>query len=546
MMERLNRQPGIARVIQTLTVPELDLERIDSLMQELLKWIAIGVVVFAIAAIAIFDDSALLFFEWGLALVFVAAVLGLRKLKQPGLVSERVNLLLTAVTLYITLAIRAESLAFGYALAYMLPVAAAALLLTPGAGWVWAVIVTLLMLVRVMAAASNPDVIIGFGDVVASVAPLYLMAWLVWFLCRSFQQSRVKLRRQIDLGRTGVELGHMVTSALDTSAIIRQAVQMIQEAFDYFQVGLYTLDAESAFAVLADMAAKDAVDLVEKGQRVPLRGRTVLAFAINQKHPQALFSWREVKDAWGRDIEFTHKRSVARAELVIPLHVGDRVYGALDIHSTETDAFSEGDIHTLKGIGGNIANALEGALYYKDRIQVAQELEEAYTEVERKVEERTAELHHETVERERAQAESLRLQQEVIEVQKQALLELSTPIIPIMDRIIVMPLIGGIDSMRARDITRALLAGIREHRAKVVILDITGVSIVDSGVANHLNKTIQAARLKGARTIVTGISDAVAETIVDLGIDWGGIDTLNDLQTGLVAALDSMGIRLAR
>ncbi|MBN1179567.1 MAG: PAS domain S-box protein [Anaerolineae bacterium] len=143
-------------------------------------------------------------------------------------------------------------------------------------------------------------------------------------------------------------------------------------------------------------------------------------------------------------------------------------------------------------------------------------------------------------------AERARLQQEVIEAQQRTLEELSTPVIPIMDRILVMPLIGSIDSLRAKDITRALLRGIREQRAKVVILDVTGVPIVDSGVANHLNKTIQAARLKGARTIVTGISDAVAETIVDLGIDWSAIETLSDLQTGLLAALDSVGIVLAR
>ena len=98
--------------------------------------------------------------------------------------------------------------------------------------------------------------------------------------------------------------------------------------------------------------------------------------------------------------------------------------------------------------------------------------------------------------------------------------------------------------MRARDITRSLLAGISQQRAKVVILDITGVPLVDSGVANHLNKTIQAARLKGACTIVTGISDAVAETIVDLGIDWSEITTLSDLQTGLITALGSIGVRL--
>ena len=138
------------------------------------------------------------------------------------------------------------------------------------------------------------------------------------------------------------------------------------------------------------------------------------------------------------------------------------------------------------------------------------------------------------------------MQQEIIEAQTEALRDLSTPIIPVMERIIVMPLVGSIDSMRARDITRSLLAGIRDHRAKVLILDITGVPIVDSGVANHLNKTIQAARLKGAHTIVTGITDAVAETIVDLGIDWGGIDTLSDLRTGLIVALRSMGFHLTR
>ena len=154
-------------------------------------------------------------------------------------------------------------------------------------------------------------------------------------------------------------------------------------------------------------------------------------------------------------------------------------------------------------------------------------------------------ISRDTTEYKRAEEESARFQKEIIEAQKQALQELSTPIIPIMERIIVMPLIGVIDTRRARNITRRLLAGIREHRAKVVILDITGVPIVDSGVATYLNKTIQAARLKGAHTIVTGISDAVAETIVDLGIDWSSMETLSDLRTGLVVALNSMGIKLS-
>jgi PAS domain S-box-containing protein len=149
-------------------------------------------------------------------------------------------------------------------------------------------------------------------------------------------------------------------------------------------------------------------------------------------------------------------------------------------------------------------------------------------------------------ERKQAEAERERLQREIIEAQQRAIQELSTPVIPIMDRIIVMPLIGSIDSLRARDITRNLLAGISQHRAKVVILDVTGVGIMDTSIVNHLNKTIQAARLKGAQTIVTGVADAVAEAIVDSDIDWSGIITLSDLQTGLVTALGSLGVKLTK
>jgi anti-anti-sigma regulatory factor len=206
-----------------------------------------------------------------------------------------------------------------------------------------------------------------------------------------------------------------------------------------------------------------------------------------------------------------------------PMIVGDQVLGVITVQSYDTPyLYDEGNRDTLVAIANQASVALQNVKMIEN--------------LEQEVQERTAELCESLEKREQ-------LQQEIIEAQKQTLRELSTPIIPVMERIIVMPLIGDIDSRRARDITRGLLAGIRQHRARVVILDITGVSIIDTGVANHLNKTIQAARLKGARTIVTGISDAVAETIVDLGIDWTGIDTVSDLQTGLLAAMDEIGLR---
>ncbi len=138
--------------------------------------------------------------------------------------------------------------------------------------------------------------------------------------------------------------------------------------------------------------------------------------------------------------------------------------------------------------------------------------------------------------RKQADAEREKLQQQIIEAQQRAIKELAAPIIPITDRILAMPLIGSIDTLRARDIMHGLLGGIGHYHARVIILDITGVPIIDSNIADHLNKAIQAARLKGATVIITGISDAVAEEIVDLGLDWSNIETHRDLQSGLQAA----------
>jgi len=156
------------------------------------------------------------------------------------------------------------------------------------------------------------------------------------------------------------------------------------------------------------------------------------------------------------------------------------------------------------------------------------------------------EAYHNLTAYKQAEVERIKLQEEIIQAQQQAIQDLSTPVIPILDQIIIMPLVGSIDSTRAREIMRSLLAGISSHKAKIVIVDITGVPLIDTGVATYLTKAIQAAHLKGAQTIVTGISEAVAETIVDLGIDWSEITTLSDLQGGLMVALNQLGLKLNR
>lgn len=125
-------------------------------------------------------------------------------------------------------------------------------------------------------------------------------------------------------------------------------------------------------------------------------------------------------------------------------------------------------------------------------------------------------------------------------LQQETMKELSTPIIPILEGVIVLPLVGIIDSTRSGDIMRGLLAGISEYDAHTAIIDITGVPMVDTAIANHLFRTIQAAKLKGTRTIITGISNEVAETIVDIGIDWRDIETRRDLQAGILASLKEL------
>jgi anti-anti-sigma factor len=115
--------------------------------------------------------------------------------------------------------------------------------------------------------------------------------------------------------------------------------------------------------------------------------------------------------------------------------------------------------------------------------------------------------------------------------------ELSTPIVPIYDGIVVLPLIGAIDTGRANEIMERLLEQISRQHAESVIIDITGVPLVDTNVAQHLLQTAQAARLLGASVILVGIGPEIAQTIVQLGIDLSAVSTLPDLQAGVTLAL---------
>lgn len=133
--------------------------------------------------------------------------------------------------------------------------------------------------------------------------------------------------------------------------------------------------------------------------------------------------------------------------------------------------------------------------------------------------------------------ESVRAE-ELIRTQAAALTELSTPLIPISDRVVVMPLIGTMDSQRAKQILDTLLHGVSQSRASVAILDITGVTVVDSQVANALLMAAKAVRLLGAEVVLTGIRPEVARTLVGLGVELTDIVTRGTLQAGIAYAMD--------
>jgi rsbT co-antagonist protein RsbR len=132
----------------------------------------------------------------------------------------------------------------------------------------------------------------------------------------------------------------------------------------------------------------------------------------------------------------------------------------------------------------------------------------------------------------------------VIREQQEAIRELSTPVLQVRDRLLILPIIGMLDSPRARQLTEQLLGAIQANRARVVVIDITGVAAIDRAVANHLVQTVEAARLMGASTIITGLSSKIAQTLVDLGVDLAMMKTVGDLQGGLEEAERLLGHRL--
>lgn len=214
----------------------------------------------------------------------------------------------------------------------------------------------------------------------------------------------------------------------------------------------------------------------------------------------------------------------------VSLDIRDRPIGLIAVAGKVSGlALSEEDLELLSAVAGIAAMALTNAEGYT-----------AQQELIRSVERQAAEALRESDAKETALHE-LDQKLEIIERQRFAIQELSTPVLQLWTNVLAMPIIGVVDSRRSAEIMERLLSEITARQSRFVILDITGVEIVDTKTADHFIKVIKAAELLGTRCVLTGIRPAVAQTLVEIGVDLSSITTLRTLQDGLRECLRQMG-----
>jgi rsbT co-antagonist protein RsbR len=211
--------------------------------------------------------------------------------------------------------------------------------------------------------------------------------------------------------------------------------------------------------------------------------------------------------------------------------------------ATAAQRFREGDRALRSGIRrGDEIGFLSTA--FDD---MANEVEGVLAGLEEQVASRTRDLEEQRASLERA-LEDLKASTAARLALSETVRQLSTPVIKLYENVLVMPIIGSIDRERAEQIESSLLAGIEAHAAEEVLLDLTGVAIVDTQVAACLLRAARSAELLGASVTLVGITGRVAQSIIHLGVDLSGVQTRGDLQSGLIHALRKIGrgVRAAR
>jgi rsbT co-antagonist protein RsbR len=147
---------------------------------------------------------------------------------------------------------------------------------------------------------------------------------------------------------------------------------------------------------------------------------------------------------------------------------------------------------------------------------------------------------------ERSTSDEVARSHEIAVSQQATIEELETPVIEVWDGVLALPIIGTVDTARAQAMTERLLQRIVETKSEIVLVDITGVPVVDTAVSRHLLETIAAARLLGAEVLLVGLTSRTAMTLVHLGLDLSGVTTRTTLAKGLELAFDRLGLKVIR
>jgi GAF domain-containing protein len=297
------------------------------------------------------------------------------------------------------------------------------------------------------------------------------------------------------------EVGRAISGILDLDELFERIFEQTARLMDTtnFYIALYEEDVEEWEMRLH----------LEHGVRQPLSrhklGAGLTGWIIRHREPLLL------KKGATQFLEQQGIRRVGEASkswLGVPIMLGEEIIGVMGVQSYEQEnLYDEGHMSVLATIARQAAVAIENARTVSEMRRLNQSL------------------------------------QQTLETQKQLLetiRELSTPVVPLLEGIILLPLVGQIDTERAQRIVETLLIEVQEHRARIAILDITGVPVVDTMVAQALLQTAQAVRLLGAEPVLVGIMPEVAQTMVGLGIDLTKLATRADLQSGLEFAIEKL------
>ena len=316
------------------------------------------------------------------------------------------------------------------------------------------------------------------------------------------QAQIIKLQQDLASVQALYRILEAASTALDLIPALERICTELAQVYQVPQVAMAVFDEDRAtLTVIAEYLAAGRPSGL--GEQIAVAGNPIMAYILAEQRPMVIADTARDQRLPPPLRELMQRRQTASL-MVVPVWIGDILAGTIGIDAIEARTFDEADMQFAMTAALAVSRSLE-----QTRLHSA--------------------IQHELAERRRAEA--------IIAQQHASLAELSTPLIPLGNQLLVLPLIGAVDDRRAQQIMENLLAGVAQHHARAVIIDITGLPLIDTHVAAILVRTAQAIALIGAETILTGIRPEVAQTLVSLGVDMRAIRSFSSLERAIAALL---------